>query len=166
MFLIRRSSPNLSDLSCDFVVLGSAGNVSTVTIQRLPQCTFPDHAKGNNVLCKHMLFILLKVMALDPQSKLIYQAAWIRSELESTFQQMEDRYRQVRVTVLAKESVRNKFAELLEKKRTAADPKDDDAAFGVARKQAEEGDDCFICFDALGTVNSGTTTYCRSPMCS
>jgi uncharacterized Zn finger protein len=98
MFLIRRSSPNLSDLSCDFVVLGFTDNVYTVTIQQLPQCTCPDH-----VLCKHILFILLEVMALDPQSKLIYQATWIRSELKSMFQQMEERYRQVSGTVLAKE---------------------------------------------------------------
>jgi hypothetical protein len=39
----------------------------------------------------------------------------IRSELESMFQQMEEGYRQVSGTVLANESVRNKFAKLLER---------------------------------------------------
>ena len=36
----------------EFVVMGSTGNIYTVSIGNLVQCSCPDHAKGN--LCKHI----------------------------------------------------------------------------------------------------------------
>lgn len=159
MFLIRSGDPNPDTLGCDFVVLGSTGNVYTVTIQRLPHCTCPDHAKGN--LCKHILFVLLKVMRLDPCSKTVFQAAWIDSELQSMYQQMRERYCQIggsqKNLVLANKRVRDEFAQL-ENGETTADEEDADVAH---RRKISEDDDCPICFDALGDLSIGNTTYCR-----
>ncbi|CAI5508726.1 unnamed protein product, partial [Closterium sp. Naga37s-1] len=46
--------------SCNFHVLGATGNVYTVTISQQPSCTCPDYGNGN--LCKHVLFVLLRVL--------------------------------------------------------------------------------------------------------
>ena len=159
MFLVRKGAIQKESLSCEFVVLGSTGNIYNVTIQRLANCTCPDHAKGN--LCKHILFVLLKVMAINPNSSLIYQAAWIESELEEMFQQMELRHRQVSGAVLANESVRTNFAKLENGDATDAAAAAA-AADGVARKTVCNEDDCPICFDSLaGTDTKNKTTYCR-----
>ena len=149
------------DLRCEFVVLGSTGNVYTVSIQRIPSCTCPDYAKGN--LCKHILFVLLKVMSLDPNSPLIYQAAWIESELRAMFGQMLIRFRNVSGAynnVMANEAVRATFAKL-ERGDDVEDDDDNNNKDGnhAARKAMEE-DDCPICYDPM--VKTEATTYCRA----
>ncbi|PUZ60320.1 hypothetical protein GQ55_4G114300 [Panicum hallii var. hallii] len=45
----------------EFFVLGATGNVYTVTLSTAPACTCPDPA----VPCKHILFILLRVLGLS-----------------------------------------------------------------------------------------------------
>jgi hypothetical protein len=52
-------------------VLGSTGNVYKIAIGRVPSCDCPDAARGN--LCKHVLFIMLKVLKVDPNSPLVFQ---------------------------------------------------------------------------------------------
>jgi len=48
MFLISKDDDEPDrDLKWTFVVLGTTGNVYDVTIQKVPHCTCPDHAKGN-----------------------------------------------------------------------------------------------------------------------
>ncbi|KAI3943899.1 hypothetical protein MKW92_023821, partial [Papaver armeniacum] len=46
----------------DFFVLGESGNEYTVTISRTPSCDCPD----SYTPCKHMLFVLLRVLDLSP----------------------------------------------------------------------------------------------------
>ena len=81
LYLVQRSE--VSGLSCDFVVLGSTGNVYDVRVSKIPTCSCPDHARGN--LCKHILFVLLKVIGLDPGSPLVYQAAYLEEESVKSF---------------------------------------------------------------------------------
>ncbi|XP_040381486.1 mitogen-activated protein kinase kinase kinase 1 [Oryza brachyantha] len=45
----------------EFFVLGATGNVYTVTLATTPACTCPDPA----VPCKHILFVLLRVLGLS-----------------------------------------------------------------------------------------------------
>lgn len=155
MYLVSKDEiADMESLTCNFVVLGSTGNVYNVAIQCVPHCTCPDHAKGN--LCKHILFILLKVMAVPPHSPLVYQAAWIGSELEEMFQGMRQRFRHVSGAVLANKAVRDGYAKL--SRGEDLDYKGAQGDIGVARRT--DVDDCPICFDTLGTGT--TTTYCRA----
>ena len=157
LFLVKRGEIQ-GDLRCEFVILGSTGNVYTVVIQKLPSCSCPDHAKGN--LCKHILFVLLKVMSLDPNSPLIYQAAWLESELILMFSQMRNRLRHVSgasSSVMANEAVRATFAKL--EKGEVIDDNDDEDVHHAKRKAVEE-DDCPICYDAM--TKSDATTFCRA----
>ena len=54
------SASGLAALRVEFAVLGSTGNVYTVTICRLPSCSCVDHLERKTV-CKHLLFVYHKV---------------------------------------------------------------------------------------------------------
>jgi hypothetical protein len=151
MYLVRCGTIQ-DDLQCDFVVLGSTGNVYDVKVGPIPNCTCPDHQKGN--LCKHILFVLLKVMALDPHSQLIYQAAWTPSELQAMFTLMKTRFANVSGAVIANQQVQDTFSKLSQGLDV-----EDTTNNGVARKAVTD-DDCGICFEAM--TKSQTLTYCRA----
>lgn len=155
LYLVRRGNVS-DDLECEFVVLGSTGNVYTVKIAKLPFCTCPDSQKGHH--CKHILFVLMKVIGIDSDSPLLYQAALISSELEQIFRCMENR----RVgggtnAVMANEQVRASYAASL--KGECDTTTNDDESGKDKRKTLDQDADCPICFDSLA---SGTLTFCRS----
>ncbi len=89
LYLIHRGA--IENNQCEFAVLGSTGNIYNVTMKHLPKCTCPDFTRGHNHLCKHILFVLLKVMAIDENSPYLYQAAWLTSELQDMFANMIER---------------------------------------------------------------------------
>lgn len=64
-----------------FSVLGSTGNVYTVTIGDAGNsCTCPDNSRSRG-RCKHALFVLLKVLKVPADHPLLYQRSLRRSEL-------------------------------------------------------------------------------------
>lgn len=85
LYLVRQEeiTQNSDQIGRKYAVLGSTGNIYEVLIQKLPSCTCPDHAKGN--LCKHIIFVLLKVLKVREDSNLIYQKALLKSELAEIF---------------------------------------------------------------------------------
>lgn len=50
-----------------------------VTVGRFPKCTCPDFQKGN--ICKHYLFVMLRVLRLDYSDPLVWQKALLKSEV-------------------------------------------------------------------------------------
>ncbi|EFC36916.1 predicted protein [Naegleria gruberi] len=81
LFLIERKVNSAHEQT--FVVMGTTGNVYDVVIGEEPSCNCPDAENGN--LCKHVLFVLLKVLRIEESSYLIYQHALLPSELEEIF---------------------------------------------------------------------------------
>jgi hypothetical protein len=75
---------------CEFVVLGSTGNAYKVQLDRVPRCTCPDFVRKED-LCKHVFFVLLKCVGIDPQSHLLYQKAFLTSEIRDLLRQMQGR---------------------------------------------------------------------------
>ncbi|KAG2606570.1 mitogen-activated protein kinase kinase kinase 1-like [Panicum virgatum] len=55
----------------EFFVLGATGNVYTVTLAAAPACTCPDPA----VPCKHILFVLLRVLGLSLDEACVWRQA-------------------------------------------------------------------------------------------
>lgn len=72
-----------SNLGRKYDVLGSTGNVYEVEISRFPSCNCPDFARGN--LCKHILFVYLRVLRCQTRSPIIIQKALLQEELASIF---------------------------------------------------------------------------------
>jgi len=81
----RDTATAVSDgmLSREFAVLGSTGNVYNVRIAQTPHCSCPDHERGN--LCKHIIFVLLRVLGLSASSELVYQTSLLQKELSYLF---------------------------------------------------------------------------------
>ena len=66
----------------DIDLVGSTGNIYTVTIDQVPSCTCPDSQKGNE--CKHKVYALATV--LRAPYELQYQRAFLSTELKTIFE--------------------------------------------------------------------------------
>ncbi len=62
-----------------FAVLGATANVYDVVISRTPSCSCPDAARGN--ICKHRLFVLLRVLRRREDDPLLWQRALLEAEV-------------------------------------------------------------------------------------
>lgn len=79
MIVIKRTRTSSTSEGID--VVGSTGNIYTVTIDNVPSCTCPDSQKGNE--CKHKVYALNTV--LHAPEHLVYQLGLLDSELEQIF---------------------------------------------------------------------------------
>src|SRR4051812_7854048 len=59
------------EYSRQFAVMGSTGNVYTVTIKGSPTCTCPDYILRKR-RCKHIFFILIRAMRVANEEKKRY----------------------------------------------------------------------------------------------
>jgi hypothetical protein len=143
MYLIaRKPSDPKQPLLRDFVVLGSVGNVYNVSICHTPTCECPDFRKG--YICKHILFIFLKVLRVPQTSPLVYQKALLSNELKDIF---DNAPKDPTEDVLADDAVREKYQEvtgenvthLQSKKRKQSD----------IRRLVLPGELCPICYDEM-----------------
>ena len=158
LFLVEVSSsttcPHHGGPSITLNVLGSTGNVYEVTISKIPRCNCPDHTRGN--LCKHLLFVMLKVVGLPVNSALVYQSAYLTNELDEILAMLQARTLRLGRDVVANEAVRQRHTDM--KNGESADAVDSGTSL-VQRKEVE-GIDCPICFEELGTDLS-QLTYCQ-----
>ena len=148
------SQTNPHGPSMTFTVLGSTGNVYKVTLSKLPKCTCPDSQKGK--ICKHFLFVMLKIVGLETNSNLVYQNAYLTNELEELYELVEERKRRLGY-VEANDAVKKTYAKVENGHHNEDDVKEEEK--GVKRKDLD--DDCPICFEPLlpssGKTSSSTT---------
>ncbi len=76
LFVLSREHGE-NEISCR--VCGSTGNIYTVTIGHLPKCSCPQGRFHPNDLCKHMVYVMLRV--LKAPEHISYQLALTSSEL-------------------------------------------------------------------------------------
>lgn len=125
----------------EFHVLGSTGNLYTVTIYLTPKCSCPDFGKGH--FCKHILFVYLKVLKVPPDSNLLYQSHLLSSELVQI-----NTSNPVDPTVLADQNVRTEFARIATVDN--GDP--------TTKQKPVEGQDCPVCFEQM--TGSDQVEFC------
>jgi len=138
-------------LSEEFSVLGSTGNVYTVTIDHKPRCNCPDAVKGNH--CKHILFIFLKVLQVAQASGYWYQKALLTSELETIFAQAP----------LAPNSVAHPHVREAHARATGKAPSTSIPADAGSKNKRIPGpdDDCPICYDGMHGVAETSLVFCE-----
>ncbi|KAF7335749.1 hypothetical protein MVEN_02230600 [Mycena venus] len=159
------------ELKEEFKVLGSTGNIYTVTIQQRPSCDCPDAQKGNH--CKHILFIYLKVLQVTQSSGHWYQKyfvtfpvtqniadssflrALLTSELESIFENAP-----LAPNALAHPRIREAYARATGKTQTPSTPEPEVAA-GPKKRIPGEDDDCPICYDNMYGATEASLTFCE-----
>lgn len=147
-FMVDRTREG-DNLHEEFQVLGSTGNIYTVVVNQLPSCTCPDSLKGN--ICKHLLFVFIKVLGVPISSPLYYQQALLTEELEDIFS-------------AAPEAPNDPTSQHLRSVYAAATGKAPaDAALQAPsrRKPIEEGDDCPICYEELPCDSIKDIVFCE-----
>jgi hypothetical protein len=154
LFLI--SQAQTSDVERSYSVLGSTGNVYRVTIGSRNSCTCPDASRGN--LCKHVLFVLVRVLKIPADNPLSHQRIFSEDERRDIFLLAPPPPAQV----LAEQRVRQELAKL--------EGRPDDAAAAVAAaapaapeaKRVEQrptaGLECPVCYEDFGDES---TVFCQ-----
>ncbi|GAA5828969.1 hypothetical protein JCM5353_005186 [Sporobolomyces roseus] len=148
-----------SELSEDFKVLGSTGNVYTIRICNVSTCDCPDGQKGNH--CKHILFVYLKILQVPHSVNLWYQSALLTTELRAIFAN-------------ARPAPQDQLAERVKKMYKLATGKDQGIAkegeFEVEEEEEEvvkkripqEGDSCPICYEDFEPNSTTGLVFCLS----
>ena len=153
LYLIKREDitrDEIGAIKASFVVLGSTGNVYNVTISRLVSCTCPDHLKGN--ICKHIIFVMVRVLKQPRHSNLIIQAALLSTELETIFANVPETNDRA---VLANSAVLAAFGE------TADEGSKEAVEEKGKQKPITDEDDCPVCFEALKDSPPSQLDWCR-----
>ena len=133
------------ELARSYAVLGSTNNVYDIEIGKVPTCSCPDFDNGH--LCKHILFVMLKVLRVPQNSPLIYQKALLQAELRSIFDAAPPIPSH---GVVASNVIVNAYQQA-----TGKSPGKGSSSCSAEEVVEEEGDvvdeecDCPICFEAM-----------------
>ncbi|KAJ2912463.1 hypothetical protein MD484_g7946, partial [Candolleomyces efflorescens] len=96
----------------------------------------PDAGKGNH--CKHILFVMTKVLQVPESSSLWYQKALLTSELETIFANAP-----IAPNAVTSRRVQEAYARATGKVSESA------ATTDSKKKIPEEEDDCPICYETM-----------------
>jgi len=134
-------------------VLGSTGNLYKIEIGHLVTCSCPDFAKGN--LCKHCLFVMMKVLKVNRRDEKLYQRALLTSELEEIFAAAPElrMLTDVRADNLTRKAV---------KKATGEDVEDDVEDDTKVEQKPLEGNDCPICLEDFTAADKNKVVWCKA----
>lgn len=148
MFLLARDiltlNASTSGSIVKYAVLGATANVYNVELGRCPSCSCPDFAKGN--LCKHILFVYLRVLKLSPANPVIWQKALIQSEVDAILERDAEGS-----DALASEQVQLNYRRLSQGETMDK---------GANGRRPVEGD-CPICFEEM-TGEKEPITWCQA----
>ncbi|CAF3786003.1 unnamed protein product [Rotaria sp. Silwood1] len=156
LYLLASSSTSGEPIHREYRVFGQTGNVYTVTISNLPSCTCPDHVNG--YLCKHIFFVLHRVLKVDRQSPLLYQKAFLTSELNEIFANADAHRNAIfnDSNVLAEREVREAYRVATGDPDAIVDTVTDTTvtskgttATMVQQKPITADDECPICFETM-----------------
>ncbi|MCO5575470.1 hypothetical protein L7F22_029271 [Adiantum nelumboides] len=151
LYVIDKKLSGAPPSECDFFVLGATGNVYTVKLSLLPSCTCPDHEKGN--VCKHILFVMLRVLKLPRDDPRVWQKALLPSELHGLLKNLS-----VSDAVLASSGVRQRFSQITGVSLApAVEP--------LKPLQRDIDSDCPICYEPMASSDgkpSEPVIFCKS----
>nr|GAT50740.1 predicted protein [Mycena chlorophos] len=157
-FMVDRAR-EVGQLKEEFKVLGSTGNIYTVTIQHLPSCDCPDARKGNH--CKHILFVFLKVLQVPQSWGHWYQKALLTTELQEIFSRAP-----MAPNAVANPRVRAAYAAAVGKP-LSSNPTGGSSSKAAAEPEQKkrmpgEDDDCPICYDGMHNVPETQLVFCET----
>ncbi|WVQ71666.1 hypothetical protein IAR50_001206 [Cryptococcus sp. DSM 104548] len=136
--IAHRPEPNRAD---QFKVLGSTGNVYTVTIGSIPDCDCPDFEKGN-APCKHVIFAFLKVLKVPTYSPVWYQKGLTPAELNAVWASAP-------AAPSAAVSVNSRVRDAYLKATGKYPPAEEAQSSNGGKRIVATGEDCPVCYDAM-----------------
>ncbi|GAA5893907.1 RING finger protein [Sporobolomyces salmoneus] len=144
-----------SEITEEFKVLGSTGNVYTIRVGHVPTCDCPDGQKGNH--CKHILFVFLKILQIPQSVNLWYQSALLTPELQAIFAN-------------ARPAPQTQLEERVKKLYKIAtgeaepEPEGETEDTGLVKKRIpKEDDSCPICYEDFEPGSEQGLVFCLSP---
>lgn len=144
IFLIETITTN-KESQKEFAVMGSTGNVYNVNIRNNPICTCPDYmTRGRR--CKHIFFILLKVMKINNSD----QEEYDDEELRVMFRNIP----QITENLLADNHIKEKYKDINSKDYLSESESKESP---IQKKPVD--DDCPICLENLD--NGQEIDYCK-----
>eukprot|EP01083_Nonionella_stella_P103312 294905_1 len=144
MFVIDENDAQLAGRT--YAVLGVSGNLYSVTISNIPLCSCPDFSDGNR--CKHIYFMLLKVLNIDKNSPLLTQDLFSPEEITQIFETAPSRYYENEN--LATEEVRTTYAHMTEQLKEEAP------------RRPIKDEKCCVCYDDLDEGDISNIVFCKS----
>jgi hypothetical protein len=75
-------SQQLSEVERAYMVLGSTGNLYQVVLGEEPECNCPDR----QVICKHILFVLVKVLRVQTTDSRLFDEEWETKDVLDLFE--------------------------------------------------------------------------------
>lgn len=124
-----------------YVVMGSTGNVYNVTIKEKPECTCPDFMTRNK-RCKHVYFILIKVMKADNIDHEIYS----KEALEKMFKNIP----QITNNLIVNNNIKNKYDKLKKNEKIEITMKNTDDLCPICLDDLENGCELDFCKYSCG----------------
>ena len=142
IFLILSHNNKENNLERMYDVMGTTGNVYTVSIKTSPSCTCPDHTTRFR-RCKHIYFVLTRIMKVRQEHEDIEK--YSDEDLELMFENIPDVTNNLKVDT----SQLNKYKKM---KKTGNGE--------VCQKELYEDDQCPICLDDLDNCDE-ELVFCR-----
>ncbi|KAL0477728.1 RING finger and U-box domain-containing protein [Acrasis kona] len=133
MFMVSRQMKDPREMT--FAILGSVGNIYTVIINKTPHCTCPDNEKGN--LCKHIIFVYLKVLRVNEGNRIVCQKHLLDSELDEIIQNAP---KDPSESCIASLAVRNRYKQLEDGELVEGDE---------GKRYPLDKEDCPICYEPM-----------------
>lgn len=168
LFLIE-AVETVEKLTKIYKVMGSTGNIYTVTIKEKPECTCPDYTTRYK-RCKHIYFILTRIMKVDDPDSEIYS----KKELKEMFLNIPE----VANGLFVEKHLKDKYQHLIDELKngkTEHDPKGTDDVCPICMDDLLNGEE-FIhckfscgrcvhatCFTMWSKVKSDKCIYCTQP---
>jgi len=141
MFVVDKRK--LDDVTVEWNVLGSTGNLYKVVMGQTPSCTCPDARKNNP--CKHSIFVRVKVLKIEDNDPMLWQVRYTDEELRELYAKSKIFETELQGSHVASQQVRQLLA--------GEAPRHENG-----RKEATG--DCAICYDEL---NDGQQlVWCKS----
>jgi len=130
------------------VILAQSGNVHTVKIQVTPGCDCGENKDGANPRghCKHIYFVLLRILEVDRESALLFQRAFLVKELDRIFESSP----KPPSHLYADPTVVEKYLQLTTKRKSKSEPE-------VPQKSVEG--DCVVCYEPMTATEE--IIYCK-----
>ena len=160
LYLIESCKIN-ERLEREYIVMGSTGNVYHVIIKNSPVCNCPDYKQRNN-RCKHIYFILIRIMNINNPDKYEYND----DDLENMFKNIPEITNYLQVS----HDVKQNYQKIKNKKIS----KDLDDFCPICLDELENGENIVtckfscgrhvheLCFDMLNRNKTNTECiYCK-----
>ena len=152
---------SVSDTRREYAVLGSTGNVYNVVISHRCTCSCPDRYRP----CKHLLFVMLKVLRVHSNSYIVYQTALLSSELKKIFRSAP----RTMIGVLANEAVREHYERVVHGGEGEEgggggeeEGKGEVEKAEIVERKSMQGADCAICMEEFEESGEEEVVWCQA----